>query len=590
MTSNLTYQPPQVSSYCSMILSTLFRDMDVMSQLVLHFQNKEQIIAHLAAKSVSASVFYHIHTSGMVPPVWLRSCVQAFHSSTPGFELDACLWSLTEVLKKLLKGPHQEILREVVAALDSSLCALCSRFFAKNRTSTQSLVDVTEDDHWKTSFCLLPDLLEVLTASSFITGAGVYLKSQRLAILHSSALLYTISCSSWYCVKKQVVLLLKRAVLQKAGEDWALEEGFSIGLKHENLSSDLIVLADTVLSAVAANWLQSIQVESASFFGGTRYVGHNREQKEDFVILRAVSLLLLRSIKLRMQTGNSSAHVDSPLQHLHKLWEFVRSCIVHLSETTHICLWVSAVFAEQDDDMMEAAKDLLSIFLHHRMSSTLEESDLLEAACASGFNPHCHFLFLLQSVSFDHSILLDFLISTETCFLEYFVRYLKYLTVYWQDFTSVCRRVSMSDTHLGFMRSYVCSGRSDISALTPNNWPQMEKGCRLVEYDSSESDQENTDISEDEPEMLMCQNRRLTASCFKQGIIRQQIKQPQRRSLNSVSSQQTSANIAGCETLARAVLCFSELKDVVTRLHTKKLFPYNPSSLLKLLAQVQKCS
>lgn len=36
--------------------------------------------------------------------MWQETCVQAFCSSCPTAELDACLWSLTEVLKKLLKG------------------------------------------------------------------------------------------------------------------------------------------------------------------------------------------------------------------------------------------------------------------------------------------------------------------------------------------------------------------------------------------------------------------------------------------------------------------------------------------------------
>lgn len=208
---------------------------------------------------------------------------------------------------------------------------------------------------------------------------------------------------------------------------------------------------------------------------------------------------------------------------------------------------------------------------------------MLEAACASGSNPHCHFLLLLQSVSFDHSILLDFLISSETCFLEYFVRYLKYLTVHWQGFTAVCRRIGTSD----WRPSYTCSRRSDVSAFTYNNRPQMEKvrlltGRRLVEYDSSESDQESTEISQAEAETWMCE-----AWHVKQETVRPQRKPAPGLSLHRASAQQTSTNM--CETLAKTLVCLSELREVVMRLHTKKLFPYNPSSLLKLLAQVQKC-
>ncbi|KAK7930486.1 hypothetical protein WMY93_006881 [Mugilogobius chulae] len=76
--------------------------------------------------------------------------------------------------------------------------------------------------------------------------------------------------------------------------------------------------------------------------------------------------------------------------------------------------------------MMEAAKALLCIYLHHRQQET-SPAPLPLWACSLGLNPHCHFLLLLRSLAFDHRVLLDFLISTETCFLEYFVRYLRLL-------------------------------------------------------------------------------------------------------------------------------------------------------------------
>lgn len=38
--------------------------------------------------------------------MWSQKCLQAFGSAAPGHGLDACLWSLTEVFKRLLKGAH----------------------------------------------------------------------------------------------------------------------------------------------------------------------------------------------------------------------------------------------------------------------------------------------------------------------------------------------------------------------------------------------------------------------------------------------------------------------------------------------------
>ncbi|XP_044191111.1 protein Lines homolog 1 isoform X2 [Thunnus albacares] len=647
ITSSLTAESltPEVTSYCVEILRVLFQDMDLMSQLVHQFQAEDQTISHLAAKSVSTHVLYDLHKSGTVSPVWQQKCVQLFHRSSPCTELDACLWSLIEVLKRLLKGAHQErseILEKLLSAFDSSLSALCSKFLPVERKAvTQRSVDLTSSTHRGTTFYLLLELLEVLTASSFICGTGVCLKSQRLTYIHSSALLTTVSSSSEHFVKKRVLLLLKRAVLQKAGEDWALGEMLSTGLKHEYFSSDMSILAQSVLQAVAADWLLSVQAESVSFFGGTSLCQGGEGQKPDCVMLRAVSLLLLKSLELHIQTAAGTAGLQSVTEgygYLQTLLAFLRRCSVQMTEVIHCCCWVSLLFGEQDDDMMEAAKAFLSIFLHHRVCSGLDDFAVLEAACASGCNPHCHFLLLLQSISFDHSILLDFLISTETCFLEYFVRYLKYLRTDWQGFTVTCQRVSLTascgaavsgltfewKTGTRSCQNQVESGFcfQPTTLIPPVEGFNSAPGPRLVEYDSSdESDPDNMEVSEDSqetwkrhmgPEVSLCEQSGFSDWEVKQDTCSPPISISQTEHVSSDSTELRSDPISSmerrpggsplpvgqskhsgqvsCETLARAMFCLSELREVVTRLQTKKLFPYNPSSLLKLLAQLEKYS
>lgn len=198
-----------------------------------------------------------------------------------------------------------EVFGKLLAAFDSSLSALCSKFLPGEGNEATRLMDFTSIRHWGTTFCLLMDLLEVLTASSLICGAGVCLRSQRLTHIHSSALLTMISCSSDCFVKKRALLLLKRGVLQKAGEDWALGDLLFTGLKPEHFNADMSMLSQSVLTAVAANWLESVQVDSASFFGGTRHGGDDA-QKPDCVMLRAVSLLLLKSMELHIQTAGGT--------------------------------------------------------------------------------------------------------------------------------------------------------------------------------------------------------------------------------------------------------------------------------------------
>lgn len=59
-------------------------------------------------------------------------------------------------------------------------------------------------------------------------------------------------------------------------------------------------------------------------------------------------------------------HATEVYGYLQSLWGFLRRHNVQLKEATHLCCWVNLLFGEQDDDMMEASKALLSIFLHHR--------------------------------------------------------------------------------------------------------------------------------------------------------------------------------------------------------------------------------
>lgn len=59
--------------------------------------------------------------------------------------------------------------------------------------------------------------------------------------------------------------------------------------------------------------------------------------------------------------------------YLQRLWAFMRQCSIQLFESTHLCCCVSRVSGEQDDDMIEAAKALLSIFLHQRYNCQICE-------------------------------------------------------------------------------------------------------------------------------------------------------------------------------------------------------------------------
>lgn len=82
-----------------------------------------------------------------------------------------------------------------------------------------------------------------------------------------------------------------------------------------------------------------------------------------------------------------TAGVDSATEvygYLRSLCGFLKKNRVELTEVTHPCCWVSLLFGEQDDDMMEALKALLSIFLHHRYNRFTDTSKGRSVLIGSG--------------------------------------------------------------------------------------------------------------------------------------------------------------------------------------------------------------
>lgn len=168
----------------------------------------------------------------------------------------------------------------------------------------------------------------------------------------------------------------------------------------------------------------------------------------------------------------------------------------------------------------------------------------------SGCNPHCTFLFLLGTLGFDATTLLDFLISSETCFLEYLVRYLKLLREDWSHFITVCAQL---DNSAKPGQEGVGGARDQGSLLSPACVPQS-----LVAYDSSD------DSEGESPEQLLSTG---------------ELEAP----------ETTEAGVAGegGDLLSRAMRCLSHLHGAILRLQQKTLFPYNPAALVRLLGHVE---
>ena len=277
--------------------------------------------------------------------------------------------------------------------------------------------------------------------------------------------------------------------------------------------------------------------------------------------------------------------------------------------------------------MKEIPVCVLLCVLYSRCPGLIPEA-ASETSCCSGFNPHCHFLLFLRSVSFDPSTLLDFLISSETCFLEYLVRYLKHLRADFPGFLLACRKMEESDqrvraqlsfsvpVHVGMPgtthtgpdreRTKLCARPTADVPTTPSTG--SGSGLCLVDYSSSdESATEEMEVSQASHEDAGNGNVRVKPpDSEKRATSASGDNLPDRTALAVVchhgqerptpylglaasqSGQTTGpAPTPGGRTLTRSLLCLSDLRRVVAKLNAKNLFPYNPKSLLKLLAQAE---
>ncbi|XP_028707175.2 protein Lines homolog 1 isoform X4 [Macaca mulatta] len=373
----------------------------------------------------------------------------------------------------------------------------------------------------------------------------------------------------------------------------------------------------------------------------------------DHVILRAASLVIMKSLEIKFQNCSSASEMKVDLQRfMSELLTFLKPHLQPSLQLHNPCKWLSRVFIEQDDDMLEAAKASLGIYL--TLTRGCEATESLTQGKEmwdhhtheNGYNPHCIFLFFLKNIGFDSTVLLDFLISSETCFLEYFVRYLKLLQKDWDNFFTICNNfdateskydISICDCVPSLVQDqstnrtiphHLTAPHSHIDVCTRHSWASdapseplkamMSKGTdtmctsslssprasqSLVDYDSSDdSEVESTD---------QCLANSKQTSLHQQATMEIQDAAGTSRDKEEFSLEPPSRPLFlkefdtafsfDCEVAPNDVVsevgifytivkCFQELQDAICRLQKKNLFPYNPTALLKLLKYIEMIS
>lgn len=160
--------------------------------------------------------------------------------------------------------------------------------------------------------CFL-DLLELLVASRI--QAPMNLACQTLLFRDASGVLGLLTMPVHDLIKKKSILLLKRCILHKACEDLLEGKAPTTSLLHPTVERNRSALADTVLRFVNSGRLNQLSVsEKASHFGGTLERPDGAAPSgSDRVILRAISLVVLKALEIKFQDLTSKAEVEGNL-------------------------------------------------------------------------------------------------------------------------------------------------------------------------------------------------------------------------------------------------------------------------------------
>ncbi|XP_048418840.2 protein Lines homolog 1 isoform X1 [Stegostoma tigrinum] len=644
----------------------LLDDTEILAKLVLLFGCPDKLLSHLAMKSVASLILVEILVMNRSVESWINSCLYTL-SENPGSS-QAAEWvqTITFVIKEVLKGkslnkavtiekfltPMNSVFGDLYSLMFTSYSGDCQTSGATAAPDTENIATTNQ--------LVFVDLLKILVTIRI--QLKLNFSCLRILYLRTSQLLQHVICSAHYVVKKKVLLLLKQCVLCHAGEDSVNDSSYATTERDSHMQHDLLAVSNAVLQALVSAQFRKLPVSpKPCFFGGNEMIGvADSNFGPDLVMIRAVCLILIKAMETKVQNrifgiteqGCLRAELQPCVSQLMTFLRMHFQCPVRSQQLSHPCVLVSLVFGEQDDDMVEAARALLVIYTSCYRSLDIypqEKANNSCEACEHCFNPHCIFLLMLQSLAFDHSVLLDFLISSETCFLEYLVRYLRLLQEDWQPFCCICARfdkaaaesLCSSEINKGCVnfnftpsveqdrtnnqivtenskeatvnpkaphfltpvrdpRNHVDTEKSSNSGcLMSSNMPWPSKQPQsLVDYESSEdSDNEVMEASSlnilslETNQSIVMNNTFTSGETVKQApeTIRSKNVERNPRDINSHSCE-NNTKMSLEKIFNKSMSCLTELRKTISRLQRRNLFPYNATALLKLLIDIETLS
>ena len=170
----------------------------------------------------------------------------------------------------------------------------------------------------------------------------------------------------------------------------------------------------------------------------------------DKILLQKIVLLVLKSVAVsvrEMRSDSSDSSIDSTdyqafsdmilieqnmREVLKKLDMFIKQKMEFHPES-HFSRMLIVLFDEQDDYLIEAMVCTLDVTAGFSFKNNAFPELI------SLLNPVFTFLEFLKMISNSSNLLLDLLVSNETCFLLYLLRFLKYIRINWSMFCESCQ-------------------------------------------------------------------------------------------------------------------------------------------------------
>ncbi|XP_043484813.1 protein lines [Leptopilina heterotoma] len=180
---------------------------------------------------------------------------------------------------------------------------------------------------------------------------------------------------------------------------------------------------------------------SGRFGGGSGDGDRPLLQKIVLLVLKSVAVTVkeTRSDSSDSSLGSEAEDIDADMAVIERSIREVLRQLDHCVKTLlpfhpemPLSQWVVQVFNDQDDFLIEGMVCCLDVAvgLFYRGPPQNDLGPMLR--------PTLTFMQFVRAISYDPSVLVDLLVGTETCFLLYLLRFLKYIKRNWSEFVSCC--------------------------------------------------------------------------------------------------------------------------------------------------------